>query len=58
MSGKELAQIAFQALLLDVQREKPNPKGTEYVLKTSSVLRETTALNPRWPNAARDQRLR
>jgi LacI family transcriptional regulator len=56
MSGMELAQIAFHALLQDVQREKPNPKGTEYVLKTSLVLRETTALNPRWPNAAREQK--
>jgi hypothetical protein len=39
--------MAFQALLQDVQREKPNPKGTEYVLKTSLVLRESTALNHR-----------
>ncbi len=48
MSERELVQIAFPALLQDVQREKPNPKGTEYVLKTGLVLRETTALNPRW----------
>lgn len=45
MSQAEIARIAFQALLLDVQREKPNPKGTEYVLKTNLVLRDTTALN-------------
>ncbi len=57
MSGTELARIAFQALLQDVKREKPNPKGTEYLLKTSLVLRETTALNPRRPNAAREPKL-
>ena len=39
--------MAFQALLEDVQRETPNPKGTEYVLKTNLVLRESTALNHR-----------
>ena len=47
MSQAEIARIAFRALLQDVQREKPNPKGTEYILKTSLVLRETTALNTR-----------
>src|SRR5262249_4538324 len=45
MSQAEIARIAFQALLEDVQRDKPNPKGTEYVLKTNFVLRDTTALN-------------
>lgn len=48
MSQAELARIAFKALLEDVQREVPNSKGTEYVLKTSLVLRESTALNPKW----------
>ena len=43
--GVELAQLAFQALLEDVQREKPNAKGTEYILKTSFVLRDSTAMN-------------
>jgi LacI family transcriptional regulator len=47
MSQAEIGRIAFQALLEDVQRETPNPKGTEYVLKTSLVLRDTTALNSR-----------
>jgi LacI family transcriptional regulator len=47
MSQAELGRMAFQALLQDVQREKPNPKGTEYVLKTNLVLRESTALNHR-----------
>jgi hypothetical protein len=40
--------MAFRALLDEVQRETPNPKGTEYVLMTSLVLRESTALNPKW----------
>jgi LacI family transcriptional regulator len=48
MSQAELARIAFEALLEDVQRKTPNPKGTEYVLKTSLVLRESTALSPKW----------
>jgi LacI family transcriptional regulator len=46
MSQAQLARLAFQALLSDVQRETPSPKGSEYVLKTSFVLRETTAMNP------------
>jgi LacI family transcriptional regulator len=45
MSQTELGRLAFQALLHDVQRETPNPKGTEYVLKTSFVLRDSTAMN-------------
>jgi LacI family transcriptional regulator len=46
MSQTELGRLAFQALLHDVQREIPSPKGTEYVLKTSFVLRDSTAMNP------------
>jgi LacI family transcriptional regulator len=46
MSQSELGRMAFQALLHDVQREPPNPKGTEYILKTDFVLRDSTALNP------------
>src|SRR5258708_11584941 len=46
MSQTELGRLAFQALLHDVQRETPNPQGTEYVLKTSFVLRESTAMSP------------
>jgi len=41
----QLGRLAFQALLSDVRRVSPNPKGTEYVLKTSFVLRESTAMN-------------
>ena len=47
MSQAELGRIAFQALLRDVQRETPNPKGTEYVLKTNLVLRDSTTMNTR-----------
>jgi LacI family transcriptional regulator len=46
MSQAELGRLAFQALLQDVRREIPNPKGTEYALKTSFMLRDSTALNP------------
>jgi DNA-binding LacI/PurR family transcriptional regulator len=46
MSQAQLARLAFQALLTDVQRETPSPKGSEYVLKTTFVLRETTVMNP------------
>ena len=45
MSQAQLGRLAFQALLSDVRRESPNPKGTEYVLKTSFVLRDSTAMN-------------
>jgi DNA-binding LacI/PurR family transcriptional regulator len=45
MSQTEIARMAFKALLEDVQRESPNAKGTEYVLKTNLVLRESTGLN-------------
>jgi hypothetical protein len=39
-------RFTFQAILQDVRREIPNPKGTEYVLKTTFTLRDSTALNP------------
>jgi DNA-binding LacI/PurR family transcriptional regulator len=44
MSQSELARLAFNALLAEVERETPAPNGTEYVLKTSLVLRESTSL--------------
>jgi LacI family transcriptional regulator len=46
MSQAELGRLAFHALLSDVQRETPAPHGTEYVLQTSLVLRESTAMAP------------
>lgn len=44
MSQTEIAQMAFNALLEEVQRKTPSPTGTEYVLRTSLVLRDSTAL--------------
>lgn len=44
MSQAELARLAFYALLTEVQRETPAPQGTEYVLKTSLVLRDSTSM--------------
>jgi LacI family transcriptional regulator len=46
MSQKDLAKLAFDALLNEVQRETPAPDGTEYVLKTQLVLRSSTAFPP------------
>ena len=43
MSQVELARLAFQALLDDVQRKKPAPHGSEYILQTSLVVRDSTA---------------
>ena len=52
MSQSELARLAFHALLSDVQRKTPAPNGTEYVMQTSLVLRESTALAPGLPARA------
>ena len=46
MSQAELARLAFHALLTDVERATPAPHGTEYVLQTNLVLRESTAMAP------------
>jgi LacI family transcriptional regulator len=46
MSQAELARLAFNALLADVKRETPSAAGTEYVLTTHLVLRESTHLAP------------
>jgi LacI family transcriptional regulator len=46
MSQGELARLAFHALLAEVGREIPSPNGTEYLLKTSLVLRGSTGLAP------------
>jgi LacI family transcriptional regulator len=48
MSQKELARLAFTALLKDAERKTPPHEGSEYVLVTSLVERKTTA-----PAAAR-----
>jgi LacI family transcriptional regulator len=46
MSQSELAKLAFEALLKEVQRDTPSPDGTEYVLKTRLVLRNSTSFSP------------
>jgi DNA-binding LacI/PurR family transcriptional regulator len=46
MSQMELAKVAFQALLSEVQREAPSPRRSEYDLSTNLVLRRSTALAP------------
>lgn len=51
MSQAELARIAFQALLTEMQREKPLTHGTTYALQTNLVLRDSTALVPAGGNA-------
>jgi len=44
MSQIELAKIAFEALMNEVQRESPALGKTEYPLNTNLVLRRSTAL--------------
>ena len=46
MSQSELGRLAFHALLSDVHRETPAPRGAEYVLETKLILRESTAMAP------------
>lgn len=47
MSQTEIAHIAFNALLAEVQRKIPSPNGSEYTLQTSLVLRDSTAMAPK-----------
>jgi len=46
MSQTEIARMAFNALLAEVQRKTPSPKGSEFLLRTNLVLRQSTALAP------------
>lgn len=46
MSQKELARIAFQALLNEVDRSKTSREHHTYELTTSLILRRSTALAP------------
>jgi LacI family transcriptional regulator len=46
MSQMELAKIAFQALLNEVQRESPSLERSEHELTTTLVLRRSTGLAP------------
>jgi LacI family transcriptional regulator len=53
MSQSELARLAFEALLKDVKRETPLPDGSEYVLKTHLVLRNSTTFPSSHPATGR-----
>ncbi|HEU5234783.1 MAG TPA: LacI family DNA-binding transcriptional regulator [Terriglobales bacterium] len=44
MSQQELARIAFEALMKDVERREPSPNGTQYVMNTNLVIRNSTAM--------------
>jgi len=44
MSQAELAKQAFDALYSEVQRKNPSPNGSEYLLRTNLLLRDSTAL--------------
>ena len=56
MSQTELARLAFNALLSEVERETPAPNGTDYFLKTNLVLRESTGLIEATSKPAEKQR--
>lgn len=47
MSQTEIARLAFHALLSEVQRKLPSIDGSEYALRTSLVLRDSTAMASR-----------
>ena len=47
MSQTELATLAFNALMNELNRDEPAKGRTEYYLDTSLVLRQSTALAPR-----------
>jgi LacI family transcriptional regulator len=46
MSQTEIARLAFHALLTEVERKAPAPTGSEYTLKTTLVLRDSTGMAP------------
>jgi LacI family transcriptional regulator len=46
MSQAELARLAFDALLKEVQQKSLSRAGAEYMLETELVLRKSTALAP------------
>jgi len=47
MSQHDLAKIAFDALMKEVEREEPMPGRTDYQMNTNLVLRQSTALAPK-----------
>ena len=55
MSQSELARLAFHALLEETKRERPSPTGTEYMLTTHLVLRESTHLMSERPARQRSR---
>lgn len=55
MSQTEIARLAFNALLTDVQRKSPTPSGSEYTLTTTLVLRKSTALASNGAEKARSK---
>ena len=59
MSQADLARLAFNALLTELQQETPSPTGTEYILKTHLVLRESTRLvSGHWQPPAKKTQVR
>ena len=54
MSQAELARLAFNALLTELQRETPSPTGTEYVLENpTSACGNLRGLSPAMPKPLR-----
>jgi LacI family transcriptional regulator len=47
MSQTELARLAFDALFTEVQREVPSLTGSEYLLKTKLLVRDSTTAAPK-----------
>jgi LacI family transcriptional regulator len=47
MSQTEIARLAFKALISEMERDEPSTTGTEYLMQTNLVLRNSTALAPR-----------
>jgi LacI family transcriptional regulator len=58
MSQSELAHIAFRALLTELERQTPSEHGTEYLLETSLVLRDSTAVRKKDSGHPKSRRLK
>jgi LacI family transcriptional regulator len=50
MSQTELANLAFRALMTEVQKNSPGPHRSEYTLVTNLALRRSTALSSKRKN--------
>jgi len=57
MSQIEIAELAFTALLVDVQRQTASPNGSEYLLQTTLVLRKSTSTPGNVRKIARSENL-